>query len=281
MFSTNTAVVKIIRVLVLVLGELLERSGLWSGLGELLERSGLLGALGQRWVSGALGKCWISGALGKRWTGWNQRRWMWAGRAQRRQKWAGWDQRRLSKIVWLGGSRQRPTVVSESPWRTGKPRRAWTWKDKIVWPGVLSPASVGRSGLVESDGFRQKGKVRWSEGLAVNRQRGWVGLASRRMEKESLSVREALADVRLWFQNRSVGRVILALQLGEPRWRLRSRSGGTSEACCGENWGMAQARWRSAAATSGRRRRACGWLSREQRSWRSLELGGRVWWKIN
>ncbi len=31
-----------------------------------------------------------------------------------------------SKIVWLGGSRRRPTVVSEPPCRTGKPCRAWT-----------------------------------------------------------------------------------------------------------------------------------------------------------
>ncbi len=53
---------------------------------------------------------------------------------------------------------------------------------------------------------------RRSEGLAVNRQRGWVGLAGRRMEKESLSVREALADVRLWFQNRRVGWVSLVEQ---------------------------------------------------------------------
>ncbi len=31
--------------------------------------------------------------------------------------------------------------------------------------------------FAESDSFRQKGKFRWSEGLAVNRQCGWVGLA--------------------------------------------------------------------------------------------------------
>ncbi len=30
------------------------------------------------------------------------------------------------KIVWLGGSRRRLTVVSELPCRTGKPCRAWT-----------------------------------------------------------------------------------------------------------------------------------------------------------
>ncbi len=31
-----------------------------------------------------------------------------------------------SEIVWLGGSRRRLTVVSETPCRTGKPCRAWT-----------------------------------------------------------------------------------------------------------------------------------------------------------
>ncbi len=70
---------------------------------------------------------------------------------------------------------------------------------------------------------------------------------------------------------------------------LRSRRGKRVKLCCGETWGVAQARWKPAeesarwkpaVASSGRRRRACGWLSREQRSWRSPELGGRVWWKI-
>ncbi len=39
------------------------------------------------------------------------------------------------------------------------------------------------------DRFRRKGKVKWSEGLAVNQQRGWVGFAGRRMEKISLTDR--------------------------------------------------------------------------------------------
>ncbi len=43
---------------------------------------------------------------------------------------------------------------------------------------------------------------------------------------------------------------------GEPRWRLRSRSGKRVKLCCGETWGVAQARWKPAVATSGRRRRA-------------------------
>ncbi len=34
-------------------------------------------------------------------------------------------------------------------------------------------------------GLDRKAKFRGSEGLAVNRQRGWVGLVGRRMEKES------------------------------------------------------------------------------------------------
>ncbi len=116
-----------------------------------------------------------------------------------------------SKIVWLGGSRRRPTVVSELPCRTGKPRRAWTWKDKIVWPGVLSPASVGRSGLAESDGLDRRAKFRGLEGLTVNRQRGWVGPASRRMEKESCLSRR-LSPTSDWFRNHRVGRVSLVEQ---------------------------------------------------------------------
>ncbi len=56
-----------------------------------------------------------------------------------------------------------------------------------------------------------------------------------------------------------------------------------------EGWGAeAGSEWSFAAVKPGawprlvgsRRRRACGWLSREQRSWRSPELCGRVWWKI-
>ncbi len=72
----------------------------------------------------------------------------------------------------------------------------------------------GDRGSPSRTGLDRRVKVRWSEGLAVNRQRGWVGLAGRRIEKESLSFREALADVRLWFQNRRVG-------TGKPR-----RAGG-------------------------------------------------------
>ncbi len=80
-------------------------------------------------------------------------------------------------------------------------------KLKIVWPGVLSPASVGRSGLSQSDRFRQNGKVKWLEGLAVNWQRGWVGLAGRRMEKVSLSGWEALASVQWELNTCCVGQV--------------------------------------------------------------------------
>ncbi len=35
-----------------------------------------------------------------------------------------------------------------------------TLKDKIVWPGLLSPASVGRSGLAESDGLDRRAEFR-------------------------------------------------------------------------------------------------------------------------
>ncbi len=38
-------------------------------------------------------------------------------------------------------------------------------------------------GAQRVDRFRRKGKVKWSESLAVNQQRGWVGFAGRRMEK--------------------------------------------------------------------------------------------------
>ncbi len=70
----------------------------------------------------------------------------------------------------------------------------------------------GDRGSPSGIGLDRKAKFKGSEGLAVNRQRGWVGLAGRRMEKESLSVPEALADVRLWFQNCRVGRVSLVEQ---------------------------------------------------------------------
>ncbi len=63
----------------------------------------------------------------------------------------------------------------------------------------------GDRGSPSRTGLDRRVNVRWSEGLAVNRQRGWVGLAG-------LSVWEALADVRLWFQNRRVGRVSLVEQ---------------------------------------------------------------------
>ncbi len=62
---------------------------------------------------------------------------------------------------------------------------------------MLSPASVGRSELAESDGFRQKGKVRGVEGLPVNLA-AWLGRPCRPQDgKGKLSVPEALADVRL------------------------------------------------------------------------------------
>ncbi len=70
----------------------------------------------------------------------------------------------------------------------------------------------GDRGSPSRTGLDRRVKFRGSEGLTVNRQRGWVGLAGRRMEKESLSVREALADVQLWFQNRRVGWVSLVEQ---------------------------------------------------------------------
>ncbi len=44
-------------------------------------------------------------------------------------------------------------------------------------------------GAQRVDRFRRKGKVKWSESLAVNQQRGWVGFAGRRMEKISLTDR--------------------------------------------------------------------------------------------
>ncbi len=72
---------------------------------------------------------------------------------------------------------------------------------------------------------------------------------------------------------------ILALQLGEPRWRLRSWSGKRVKLAAVKTG--AWPRLVEGLLLSGRRRRACGWLSREQRSWQSPELGDRVWWKIN
>ncbi len=68
-----------------------------------------------------------------------------------------------------------------------------TWKGKIVWSWVLSPASVGRSGLTKSDRFRQKGK-------------------GRRIKKVSLSGWEALADVWWELNTRCVRRVSLTEQ---------------------------------------------------------------------
>ncbi len=42
---------------------------------------------------------------------------------------------------------------------TGKRRQRGTRKGKVVWPGVLSPATDGRSRLTVSDRWRRKGKV--------------------------------------------------------------------------------------------------------------------------
>ncbi len=52
----------------------------------------------------------------------------WLGRPCRPQDGKG-------KFVCPGGSRRRPTVISELPCRTGKPRRATGLKGKVVWPG--------------------------------------------------------------------------------------------------------------------------------------------------
>ncbi len=77
------------------------------------------------------------------------------------------------------------------------------------WSGCL--ADIPLAGSPSRMGLDRKAKFRGSEGLAVNRQRGWVGLAGRRMEKESCLSRR-LSPTSDWFQNRRVGRVSLVEQ---------------------------------------------------------------------
>ncbi len=69
---------------------------------------------------------------------------------------------------------------------------------------------------------------------------------------------------------------ILALRLGEPRWRLRSRSGKRVRLCCGENLGAAKARWRPAATTSGGGEHLAGWAESSGRdeAWSSAAVSG-------
>ncbi len=63
---------------------------------------------------------------------------------------------------------------------------------------VLSPASVGRSGLAESDGLDRRAKFRGLEGLAVNRQRG-LGRPCQPQDGKESCLSRRLSPTSDWF----------------------------------------------------------------------------------
>ncbi len=74
-------------------------------------------------------------------------------------------------------------MVSGSPCRTVSLDERGLEKRRFGLAGSTLAGVRREIGAHRVDRFRRKGKVKWSEGLAVNRQRGWVGFAGRRMEK--------------------------------------------------------------------------------------------------
>ncbi len=87
-----------------------------------------------------------------------------------------------------------------SGWEALADVRLWFQKRRVGWVSLVERGlekirlsgrecsrrrPAGDRGSQSRMGLDRNAKFRGSEDLAVNRQRGWVGLAGRRMEKES------------------------------------------------------------------------------------------------